>query len=342
MQRLDHAGNVCVYPTSGQTATQPVCRWQRSPDLPACQAGATFAPDVHRQPGRHQRRARRPFTVAFADDEWRPNDKLDINLALKYAERRVHLGNTQQPGKNFWFAAAQQEFCYNPVTLQPVLVPQAPQNASVDRPYVTFNCPIDSRRARRCKPFIPTVRTAISCSANTTRSTYVQTLLAAAHRIDVHASIRIRCCASRPGRYAQEPQNYEIQYNSIEPNLAHQLIGFLPYGFTTPFHNAQAQFSDNYDFSYERHFQGTDMSMKVTPYYRYATQQLDENISISTLLASPALNAGTESSYGVELQFTKGDFNRNGLSRRLLVHVSELEREVEQLPGHHAKPGRPV
>ena len=56
------------------------------------------------------------------------------------------------------------------------------------------------------------------------------------------------------------------------------------------------------------------MSMKVTPYYRYATQQLDENISIPTLLASPALNAGTEVSYGVELQFTKGDFNRNGLS----------------------------
>ena len=117
------------------------------------------------------------------------------------------------------------------------------------------------------------------------------------------------------GRYAQEPQNYEIQYNSVgtEPRRTDS-SGFLPFGFTTPFHNSQAQFSDNYDVSYERHFKGTDMSMKVTPYYRYATQQLDEAVFIPTLLASPALNAGTESSYGVELQFTKGDFNRNGLS----------------------------
>ncbi len=58
------------------------------------------------------------------------------------------------------------------------------------------------------------------------------------------------------GRYAQEPQNYEIQYNSLEENLASEMLGFLPYGFTTPFHNAQAQFSDNYDFSYEHHFKG--------------------------------------------------------------------------------------
>ena len=116
------------------------------------------------------------------------------------------------------------------------------------------------------------------------------------------------------GVYAQEPQNYEIQYNTVEPNLAEQILGFLPFGFTTPFHNAQAQFSDNYDLSYERHFKGTDMSMKLTPYYRYATQQLDESVFIPTLLASPALNAGTQVSYGVGAQLTKGDFNRNGLS----------------------------
>ncbi|HXM07122.1 MAG TPA: hypothetical protein VN936_06650, partial [Candidatus Acidoferrum sp.] len=53
---------------------------------------------------------------------------------------------------------------------------------------------------------------------------------------------------------------------------------------------------------------------KITPYYRYATQQLDENIFIPTLLASPALNAGTEISYGVEFQLAKGDFSKNGLA----------------------------
>ena len=58
------------------------------------------------------------------------------------------------------------------------------------------------------------------------------------------------------GRYAQQPQNYEIQYNSIEPNLANQLIGFLPYGFDTPFHPAMAQFSNNYDLCTNAIFPG--------------------------------------------------------------------------------------
>ncbi len=33
-----------------------------------------------------------------------------------------------------------------------------------------------------------------------------------------------------------------------------------------------------------------------------------------TLNASPSLNSGTERTSGVELQFTKGDFNKNGLA----------------------------
>jgi hypothetical protein len=113
------------------------------------------------------------------------------------------------------------------------------------------------------------------------------------------------------GRYAQQPQNYEIQYNSVEPNLANQLIGFIPYGFETPFHASQAQYSNNYDFSYERRFKGTDMSVKVTPYYRYATNQL---YTVSVYGLSPALNTGVESSSGVELEFTKGDFEKDGWS----------------------------
>ncbi len=117
------------------------------------------------------------------------------------------------------------------------------------------------------------------------------------------------------GRYAQEPQNYEVEYNSLEPNLAAQLIGFMPFGFFTPRHNAGAQFSNNFDASYERRFKGTDMSIKVSPYYRYATQQLYEGVSIPTLFGvSPSFNAGTEKTSGVELLFTKGDFSKNGLS----------------------------
>lgn len=253
------------------------------------------------------------FTDVSIGDEWRPNDKFDISLAVKYADDQFDLQNTDTPGKNFWFAAAQQEFCYNPNTFEPVIIPQKPQNASVILPLVTFNCPIDYSTGKPVQTVHPDGKNGHLLLSNVYPPTYVQTYWQPRIGLTYTASPDTVIRASA-GRYAQEPQNYEIQYNTLEENLAEQLLGFLPYGFTTPFHNSQAQFSDNYDLSLEHHFKGTDTSFKLTPYYRYATQQLDENIYIPTLLASPALNAGTEVSYGVEFQLTKGDFNRNGLS----------------------------
>ena len=77
------------------------------------------------------------------------------------------------------------------------------------------------------------------------------------------------------GRYAQEPETYQVQYNAKDNNLAYDLFqAFWQYGYTTPRHIALVQYSDNYDSSYERRFKGTDMSIKVTPYYRYATNQV--------------------------------------------------------------------
>lgn len=281
-------------------------------NTPACQAGATF-----RLTFLGNQALVNGVTPIFTDvslgDEWRPNDKVDVSLALKYADDRFVLQDTDTAAKNFWFAAAQQEFCYNPITFEPVLVPQRPQNASVILPYVSFVCPIDSSTGKPVQTVHPDGKDGHLLLSNIYPPVYTQTYWQPRFGLTytVNPDTVLRASA---GIYAQEPQNYEIQYNTVEPNLAEQILGFLPFGYTTPFHNAQAQFSDNYDLSYERHFKGTDMSVKVTPYYRYATNQLDENVSIPTLLASPSLNAGTQINYGVELQFTKGDFNRNGLS----------------------------
>ncbi len=97
--------------------------------------------------------------------------------------------------------------------------------------------------------------------------------------------------------------------------LAAELIGFIQFGYNTPFHAAQAQFSNNYDASYEHQFPGTDMAVKITPYLRWATNQLYETVSIPTLFGvSPSFNAGVERNDGVEFELTKGDFDKNGLS----------------------------
>ncbi len=250
------------------------------------------------------------FTSGSINDLWRPSDKVDVNIGVRFENDAFDLASTQQPGKNFWFSAAQQEYCYNPVTLQPVFVPQAPQNASVQIPYVSFNCPVDKSTGTPVQTVHPDGLNGHILLSNQYPSTYSQTYVlprvGATYTINPDTVLRFSA-----GRYAQQPQNYEIQYNSIEPNLANQLIGFIPYGFDTPFHASQAQYSNNYDFSYERRFKGTDMSVKVTPYYRYATNQL---YTVSVYGLSPALNTGVESSSGVELEFTKGDFEKDGWS----------------------------
>ena len=106
---------------------------------------------------------------------------------------------------------------------------------------------------------------------------------------------------------------HPVQYEAKQNNLAYQLFqAFWQYGYTTPRHDSPVQFSNNYDASYEHRFNGSDTSIKASPFLRYATNQI-YNISLP-FSATGGLNSGTERVDGVELQFTKGDFAKNGLS----------------------------
>ncbi len=250
------------------------------------------------------------FAAVALNDEWRPNDKLDINLGLRAERDEFDLANTNSPGKNFWFAAAQREYCYNPVTLQPVFVPQAPQNANMQIPYVTFNCPTDSSSGTTVQTFHPDGKNGHLLLSNVYDPKLVQSYFlpqgGLTYTVDPNTVLR-----ASAGRYVQQPRAYTIQYNSVEENLANQLIGFFPYGFTTPRHDAQPEYSNNFDFSIEHRFPGTDLSFKATPYYRYATGQL---YNATVYGQSPSFNSGIERTAGLEFELLKGDFKKNGLS----------------------------
>ena len=90
----------------------------------------------------------------------------------------------------------------------------------------------------------------------------------------------------------------------------------MPYGFNTPFHDAKPSYSNNYDFSVEQHFKGTDISYKLTPFYRSTQDQL-ANIPIGAQGVLDGLNVGRQRNYGVEFEIKKGDFDRDGLSGTL-------------------------
>ncbi len=143
------------------------------------------------------------------------------------------------------------------------------------------------------------------------------------------------------GRYAQEPETYQVQYNAKDNNLAYDLFqAFWQYGYTTPKHDPLVQYSDNYDASFERRFKGTDMSIKVTPYYRYATNQV-YSIGLPFGL-SGGLNSGVERVDGVEMEFTKGDFDKNGLSFLISYTYTNAAEKWANYPGTTLNPIDPL
>lgn len=277
------------------------------------------------------------FTSFSLTDEWRPNDKLDVTGSVREDRDEFDPLLVANPGHNFWYAAARAEFCYNPMTLQPAIVPEPAQFLGNVLPYVSFNCPV----VNGVQTVHPDGKNGHLYLSDTVPSSYVQSYFTPNVGItySVNGDTVLRFSA---GRYAQAPQDYEIEYDTIEPNLAAQLIGFLPFGYTTPFHAAKAQFSDNYDFSYEHQFPGTDMAIKVTPYFRWATDQLYEYVSIPTLFGlSPSFNSGTESNYGIEVELTKGDFAKNGFAGVLSYTYTNSYEKWSNYAGTNINPVDP-
>jgi hypothetical protein len=327
---VDGSGNAQPVSCAGNAgATNPI-------PAAACAAGAAWRVTyTGNQAGLN---SVKPHTLAAAiADDWKPTERLNVSLGMRFERDQYDLSNTNTPGKNFWFSAAQQEYCYNPVTLQPVFLPQAPQDASVQIPFVGFNCPVDSSSGSAVQTVHPDGQNGHLLLSNVYNpvlsQSYFLPRLGLTYTVDRDTVLRFSA-----GRYVQQPQAYEVQYNSIEENLANQLIGFFPYGFTTPRHDALPQYSNNFDFSYEHHFKGTDSSIKLTPYFRWATNQL---YTVSVYGQSPALNTGIERSRGIELQYSKGDFNRNGLALQFSYTYLDSKEKWANFAGTNRNPVDP-
>lgn len=298
-------------PYGGFTVEDPCADGKLPADAPACVAGASMRLTYFGNQG-FANSVIPKLTNASISDQWRPGDAWNIEPAVRFENDAYGLANTDNPAMNFWFAAAQREFCVNPVTRQPVFEPQPPQSIFVFTPFVGFKCPIDRSTGTPIQTVHPNGTDGILLTnvyPSSYAVAYVLPRISATYTLNPDSVLRFSA-----GRYAQQPQNYEIQYVTLQPNLASQLLGFIPFGYSSPLHDAQPQFSNNYDFSYEHHVKGTDLAFKVTPYYRYGTNQLYETPNLPSLNVSPSFNAGTLRVDGIELLVTKGDFEKNGFS----------------------------
>jgi len=276
----------------------------------ACAAGASWRMTYLGNQGDVNRVVPK-FANFSISDEWRPSDKLDVNASLRFERDQYDLSPIAgDPGKDFWFKAAQNEYCYDPNTLQFALIPEPPRFLRDIQPYVTFNCPINPDDG--VQTVHPDGKNGHILMTDQFNPTYVQNYfsprIGATYTLDPNTVLRFSA-----GRYYQQPQTYSIEYDTAQQNLPALLIGFLQFGFNTPFHPTNPQVADNYDFSYEHQFPGTDIGLKATPYYRYAWDEI-YSASVPTLALGTGFNSGVEKTYGLELQLTKGDFNKNGLA----------------------------
>ena len=277
------------------------------------------------------------FTAVALQDQWNPTDKLNINLGLREESYEYNLANTSNNGQNFWFLAGQQEFCYNPITLAPYFIPTPPASGRPPIPFIGFNCPIDNsvpaHPVQTVHPDGKDGHLLLSNSYPPSVDDYAFTpQLGLTYTLNPDTVLRFSA-----GRFAQEPETYQVQYNAKDNNLAYDLFqAFWQYGYTTPLHNALVQYSDNYDASYERRFKGTDMSIKVTPYLRYATNQI-YSVALPFGLGG-GLNSGVERVAGFETEFTKGDFSKNGLSFVISYTYTNAAERWNSYPGTSINP----
>jgi len=120
------------------------------------------------------------------------------------------------------------------------------------------------------------------------------------------------------GRYTQAPNAAFEQYNTLQNDLADYVgANFYAFGRTSPGYPIQPPTSINYDLSWEHHFNGTDMSFKLTPFLRQTQNQIQLFFLDQKTAFVSGLNAGDQRSQGLEFQFQKGDFSRNGLAAQV-------------------------
>jgi len=110
-----------------------------------------------------------------------------------------------------------------------------------------------------------------------------------------------------------------------------QGVEIVALGYNTPIHQLQPDTSYNADLSLEQHLRGSDVSFKVTPFYRSTRNQL-QPVPIGVGGVVSGFNVGQQTSTGVELAIRKGDFARDGFAAQLAYTYTHSRIKYNNFP----------
>jgi len=284
------------------------------------------------------------FYSASIGDQFKPSDKFLLNLGIRVDQFQFQGGNTNNGNiTTFWLNAWNNGQCISaapgsspvdkmedlatfPNTVA-VLFGGGNQTITPMTPCTSINDPTNPGHT-----YLPA--TLLNPSAQKFTYTEFQPRIGGTYTADADNVIRFSF-----GKYVQAPNAAFEQYNSSQNNLP-EFLGrrFLSIGFTTPGHQLGPESSYNTDLSWEHRFANSDVSFKLSPFYRHTDNQnqfffLDQKTAFVS-----GLPIAKQTSEGVEFQLQKGDFNTNGFSGLLAYTYTWSYVQYGNLPGNGGNP----
>jgi hypothetical protein len=265
------------------------------------------------------------FEDASFSDEIRPNDRFLFDASIRYDNYTYDLPDSTSSATQFYAAQTSNYTCVRAATNQVLLEPLAP-GAFPPAPavYVNGDCNAAVAALFPASPATGWVHpngtmqdgvlapnfTAASPSSYTIN--YWEPRFSMTYTQSPDTVWRLSA-----GRFTQPPISASVQYLSASGDDRSVWNNTMNLGFYTPFHPIPGISSGQYDLSFEHHFRGTDLSLKLSPFFTYVTNwQQQTFIGAGFVTQVPV---GANKIWGTELALSKGDFNRNGLSASLSV-----------------------
>ena len=240
------------------------------------------------------------FSGYSLTDQYKPFDKLTLNLGLRL-DHYAFIGadTTGSPARAFWFNAYNKDTCYDANSGNLI---DKTTFATTPNP-ITASCASAGYQALNLQ------------NVSGQRSDYyiLQPRLGMTYALDPNTVLR-----ASYGKYNEQPSSAYEQYSALQQNLP-DLLGpsFYSYGFNTPSHDVRPSVSYNADFSFEHALKGTDLSFKLTPFYRKTHDEIENFVLNQQSGLISGFNIGQQTSEGFELAIDKGDFGRNGFAGQL-------------------------
>jgi hypothetical protein len=280
-----------------------------SPKLPACAPGVDpqwLVTKTFESGNQGLNQVHASLTGYSINDQWRPDDKLNVNLGLRIEDFTYFFGDTSpnNPARQFWFNAYNAEFCF---------APGVNNNKPIDRTQSGVG-PCPSVNGVQTVPLAQSpYGPLVNVSGGSYTTARFQPRLGVTYTLNPNDVLRASF-----GVYARPPNSSWVQYNTIKEDLPAFLGShFYGYGFNTPDHLIRPDTSYNYDLSWEHRLKGTDWSFKLSPFFRATRDQLQNFFIDPQGGLESGLNVGNQQSEGVEFAIQKGDLSRDGLSGQL-------------------------